>query len=72
MDLTDEQWALIEPFIPKDPQGRVLAGLGALPGKCLTVSFGYFAQVLVERICQSGIHHTRPAIDAFRVGCEKE
>jgi hypothetical protein len=73
MDLTDEQWEILEPLIPQPPRRE---DGPADPGETLamfsTPSSGYFAPVLPGRISPNATHPTRPATVACRNGSSKE
>lgn len=73
MDLTEEQWNMVEPLIPMPP--RRPDGRGRPwrdPREVLNArSFGSFARVLLGAICLIATHRTRPAIVASRCGSER-
>ena len=65
MDLKDEQWAVIEPLLPRlprrsDGRGR---GLGKKQEPCSTASYGYYVQEHRGMTCRTDIHHTKRATD---------
>ncbi len=73
MDLTDEQWELLEPLIPKPPRredGR--EDPGETPEMSSTASSGYFAPEHPGKTSQDATLRIRPATAASRDGPKKE
>jgi len=68
MDLTDAQWAVLEPlFRPNrraDGRGRPWQDTRAV----LNGSFGFYAQVLLGTICRLAIRLIKPAIGVSNIG----
>ena len=72
MDLTDEQWAVVEPLLPKpvmraDGKGRPRVDNRAI----LNGILGSCELALLGMICPNGIHHTKPAIGVSRNGSKQ-
>lgn len=73
MNLTDEQWAVIEPLIPeKERMPRVGRGRPwRNPREVLDGVRGFCAQMRNGKTCRSGTRHTRRAIEGSNAGCAK-
>jgi len=71
MDLTDEQWEAVRPFIP-EPEVEVrrpkVGGRIAILEMCSTTCFGFCGPVPRGPIFQVGTRPTRPATGGFRAG----
>ena len=71
MDLTDEQWAVLEPLLPEEERisARKRGRPWRNPRKALKASCGCCAPVRRGGACRSDIRHTRPAIVVSNAGC---
>ena len=67
MELTDNDWQIIEVLLPESRRVNV-ADLGVATERCLMRSFGYSAQVRRGGTYPRSIHHIKPATVAFRNG----
>src|SRR5919106_3948689 len=70
MDLTDEQWSIIQPLIPDPPRrpdgkGRPWKDARDVMNAVLWI---LRVQVLLGMTCLTGIHHTRHVIEGFSNG----
>ncbi len=69
MELTDEQWAVIEPLIPeaeRAPSGP--SARGALPVRSSMASSGSCGRVPAGKTCRTAIRRTKPVIGASNSG----
>jgi hypothetical protein len=72
MDLTDEQWEVLEPLIPDPLAGKMdEADPGEILGTFSMASCGYCAPERPGRIYPNATLPTRPATAAFRGGSKK-
>ena len=69
MDLTDEQWVIIKPLIPQPPKRPDGRGRPRRDNREILNGILWIMRTGAQwEICQSGIHHTRLAIDVSRNG----
>lgn len=71
-DLTDDQWAVLDPLIPERLAVKTAVVAHGDLGGLFSMGFsGYYVPVLLGVTCPSGIHRIRPAIAAFSIGFEQ-
>jgi len=72
MDLTDEQWTIVEPLLPKPAKRADGKGRPRVDNRAILNGILWSCEL--ERrgtICPIGIHHTKPAIGASRNGSKQ-
>ena len=74
MDLTDEQWKVLEPLIGALPQAGRWSGTAQepQPGGVAAASSGFCEPESNGQICPIGIHRTRRATAGSNAGCMRK
>ncbi len=69
MDLTDEQWSIIQPLIPDPPRRPDGKGRPWRDSReVMTAYYGYYVQEHHGMTCQTDTRHTRHATVGFSSG----